>query len=153
MAIKVFDYIEELDAFLVTEEFTALADYLGLTEWHPTVWIGRLFCMDNDFGEHWFDNWDARDGLAERTKAFGIDPDELMVIVPERFQDGSDGPCHPPEQRKAFWTEVLKSLQLSQDLLFAEARYNEPRYGKDDGAMNDLEQRIENVKAGRWLSQ
>lgn len=50
--IKVFDYIEALDAFLITEDYREVADYLVLTEWHPAVWIGRLFAGDNDFGEH-----------------------------------------------------------------------------------------------------
>lgn len=56
--IKVFDYIEEIDAFTVTREFQNLSD-------HAAVWIGRLFLMDNDVGEHWFDNWDKREAIAE----------------------------------------------------------------------------------------
>ena len=65
--IRVFRYLEDLDAFVVTDEYREIADSLGLTEWHPAVWIGRLFCMDNDFGEHWFDNWELREqlGLSE----------------------------------------------------------------------------------------
>jgi hypothetical protein len=31
--IRVFQSIEEIDAFVVTPEFSQLADYLGLTEW------------------------------------------------------------------------------------------------------------------------
>lgn len=35
-----------------------------------------------------------------------------MIVVPDRFQDGRDGPCHPAEIRNVFWTDVLKSLEL-----------------------------------------
>ena len=63
---KVFQYIPELDAFTVTDEYRVIADTLGLTEWNPVVWIGRLFTRDEDFGEHWFDNWDEREALEER---------------------------------------------------------------------------------------
>ncbi len=58
--LRVFEYIASLDAFDVTEQYREISDTLGLTEWNPVVWIGRLFTMDNDFGEHWFDNWDLR---------------------------------------------------------------------------------------------
>ncbi len=60
-SLKIFRYLAELDCFVVTEEYRRLADYLGLTEWHPAVWIGRLLILDNDYGEHWFDNWDLRE--------------------------------------------------------------------------------------------
>lgn len=119
---KVFQYVEELDAFLVTPEFANLSERLGLTEWTPVVWIGRLFTLDNDYGEHWFDNWDERDALEDRANELGIDCYDLMILKPERLEDGSDGPCHSPELRKLFWTDVLKSLELSHDLLFAKAR-------------------------------
>jgi hypothetical protein len=148
MTIRVFRYLEELDAFLVTEEFSQLADHLGLTEWHPVVWIGRLFRLDNDVGEHWFDNWDERSLLEEKAKELGIDPSNLMVIVPERMADGRDGPCHPPSLRKAFWRDVLMSLELSYELLFEEARYNNLRM-KDllpEDYIVDLEVRIAKIK-------
>jgi len=44
--VQVFRYIEELDAFVVNDEFRQIADRLGLSEWHPAVWIGRLFTQD-----------------------------------------------------------------------------------------------------------
>lgn len=120
--VKVFKYLPELDALDVTNEYRALADLLGLTEWHPVVWIGRLFARDNDFGEHWFDNWDLREQGEARAKELGLDANSLFFIDPDRFQDGRDGPCHSPEFRKRFWTEVLCSLELSLALLFEEAR-------------------------------
>jgi hypothetical protein len=55
--VRVFTYIDQLDAFVVTDQYRDLADRLGLTEWNPVVSIGRLFTLDNDYGEHWFDNW------------------------------------------------------------------------------------------------
>jgi hypothetical protein len=112
--IRVFRYLDEFDAFVVTDDYREIADTLGLTEWNPVVWIGRLFTLDNDYGEHWFDNWDLREakGLSE----------EYFLVDPDRFQNGRDGPCHTPAFRKRFWTEVLRSLELSLDLLFDEAR-------------------------------
>jgi hypothetical protein len=89
--IKPFRYIPELDCFVVTQQFAELADRLGLTEWSPVVFLGRLFARDNDFGEHWFDNWSEREELAEKTKEFGIENNtELLIIVPQKFSDGLD---------------------------------------------------------------
>ncbi len=59
-SIKIFDYHEAGDFFVETEEYRRLAEELGLTEWSGVVWIGRLFILDNDFGEHWLGNWEAR---------------------------------------------------------------------------------------------
>ena len=56
-----------------------------------------------------------------------------MIVVPDRFVDGKDGPCHTPEIRKAFWTDVLKSLEISYELLFEVARFNELPRGKTTG--------------------
>ena len=55
MQINVFDYIPELDCFVVRDEFARLMDRLRLTEWTPVVWICRLLALDNDFGEHIFE--------------------------------------------------------------------------------------------------
>ena len=129
-SLRVFNYIPELDAFRVDPEFERVICKFGLSEWSPVVFIGRYFARDNDFGEHWFDNWDERDELEERAKAIGIEEsEELLIIVPDRkyFQDGEDGPCHPTELRKQFWTNVLKSLTLDMDFLAAEARWNRDR--------------------------
>jgi hypothetical protein len=71
--------------------------------------------MDNDFGEHWFDNWDLREERAAKAKAMGIAEEELLIIDPHRFQDGRDGPCHDAMQRKRFWTDVVRSLELSYE--------------------------------------
>ena len=150
--IRIFRFIEQLDAFLVTQEYERVATELGLTEWNPVVWIGRLFVMDNDYGEHWFDNWDQREALEEKAKELGINTDfeQLMIVVPTRFADGRDGPCHSPETRKRFWTDVLKSLELSFDLLFDVAReMNELKRKLDDkesGFLADLEERITRLK-------
>jgi hypothetical protein len=122
--IKVFDYIEDLDAFLPTKEYERIADYLGVSEWTPVVWIGRYFARDNDFGEHWFDNWDERKSVREKAEAMGIDPSELLIINPARFQDGKDGPCHSDGLRKTFWTDVLCSLEVRLELIVHEAREN-----------------------------
>lgn len=60
VSIRIFRYIPADDAFFVTDEYRRIADDLNLTEWHAAVWIGRLFILDNDLGEHWFDNWNLR---------------------------------------------------------------------------------------------
>lgn len=154
-AVRVFRYVETLDAFVVAEEFQRLADYLGLSEWSAVVWIGRLFTLDEDYGEHWFDNWDEREAQADRAEAEGIHPEDLLIVVPDRFAAGGDGPCHPPEIRKRFWTDVLKSLELSYELLFEEARLNNSRARtlEPDAYIADLEERISEIQSGRFQAR
>ena len=151
-SIKIFRYIESVDSFVVTDEYRVIAETLGLTEWHPAVWIGRLFILDNDYGEHWFDNWDLREAQKESAEANDLDPDELMIIDPQRFQNGKDGPCHTDDIRKRFWTDVLKSLELSYDLLFDKARQWNERIKEHDPeqAIEDLEAGIEKIKTENW---
>jgi hypothetical protein len=83
--VKIFEYINQLDCFIVNPNYKVLADKLGLTEWNEVVWIGRYFLMDNDNGEHWFDNWNDRDKIAEKAKLLGIDYNNLLVISPDSF--------------------------------------------------------------------
>lgn len=130
MMIKVFDYIPELDAFLPTKEYAEIAEQLGLAEWNHVVWIGRLFTLDNDYGEHWFDNWDERESIKEKATKLGYDWEFLYIINPKRMQDKADGPCSTDAERKAFWTDVLKSLQLDFETLalFAQSQgFEHPR--------------------------
>lgn len=142
--LQVFNDAEALDAFLVTPEFTAVSERLGLTEWTPVVWIGRLFFLDNDYGEHWFDNWDEREALEARAAELGISDFDLMIVVPTRYQDGQDGPCNTDSVRKVFWTDVLKSLTLSYDLLFEQARDNNQK-------MREMKETIPNFPADMFL--
>jgi hypothetical protein len=116
ITFRVFDYIGEIDAFVIDKTFAETARQLGLAEWHAAVWIGRYFTLDSDYGEHWFDNWHLRDEKEANAAALGIACDDLMVIDPSRFKMrdfGGDGPCHSDEQIKLFWTDVLKSLKVS----------------------------------------
>lgn len=147
--IKVFRYITEIDAFIVEPKFKEISDYLGLSEWNEVVWIGRFFASDNDFGEHWLDNWELRDKKEMEAKALGIEYDQILAIDPDRFVNKKDGPCHSDDQRKKFWTDVLMSLQLSPDLIFMEARkQNERRKDYDfETYIPDLEERIEKINA------
>jgi hypothetical protein len=71
-----------------------------------------------------------------------------MVVVPERFEDGHNGPCHPPELRKAFWTDVLKSLALRYEVIFQAARYRNQWYKEHvpDEYVGDLKARIAQIK-------
>ena len=80
--VKVFHYIEELDAFIVTDEYNQIAHTLGLHEWNPVVWIGRLFLLDNDYGEHWFDNWDLRESKREKGNQLGYDVETMFFLDP-----------------------------------------------------------------------
>ncbi|HSK71020.1 MAG TPA: Fic family protein [Pyrinomonadaceae bacterium] len=148
-SIKVFHYIEDIDAFIVTKEFADISDYLGLSEWNHVVWIGRLFARDNDYGEHWFDNWDERERLSDKIESLGITENDLLIIVPENFVDGKNGPCHPPKIRKMFWTDVLKSLHISYELLFAKAKHFNDREKQNQTGfyIKDLEERIAKIQA------
>lgn len=151
MKIKIFDYRQDIEAFTVTKHYNAMACDLGLSEWNPVVWIGRLFCMDNDYGEHWFDNWELRERVRRKIALehipIDIDDEEILIIDPERFQDGHDGPCHTNEMRRWFWTNVLDSLYLDSELLFAKAieRNEHMKNTNDlqDGYIPDLMKRIE----------
>lgn len=104
--------------------------------------------LDNDYGEHWFDNWDLREQLETKAEKLGIPYEELMILDPSRFKNEVDGPRHPPEIRKMFWTDVLKSLELSFELIFAEARLLNIQAQKSslDNYIPDLEARIERIR-------
>ena len=78
--------------------------------------------MDNAVGEYWFDNLVLREKIRPDAERLGSDADELLIIDPDRFQDGRDGPCNTPEFRKRFWTDVLVSLELDPQLLFDDDR-------------------------------
>src|SRR5687767_5301847 len=70
--LKVFDYLPDLDCFIVNPKFQDIVTRLGLAEWTPVVWICRYLILDNDYGEHVFDNWDERDALVKLAKEKGI---------------------------------------------------------------------------------
>lgn len=89
--IKVFRKIPELDCFVINPPFAKLCRWLGISEWTDVVWMGRLFARDQDFGEHWFDNWEEREELEEKAKSLGYDYEELLIVVPERF---TQSPCY-----------------------------------------------------------
>ncbi len=67
--MKVFDYIPELDCFKINEGFSKFVYSLGYDDWNAVVWVGRLFSLNNDFGEHWFDNWDLREKIERKANA------------------------------------------------------------------------------------
>lgn len=146
--MRIFKYISELDCFVVDPEYKKVADLLGITEWNEVVWIGRFFTLDNDYGEHWFDNWEERDELEKKAESIGIKYDDLLIINTDRFKNDIDGPCHSESERKKFWTDVLKSLDLSLDTIFAESIKLNKEY-KDAGEtfISDLDSVIEKIKA------
>jgi hypothetical protein len=148
--VKVFDYYPAVDAFWCTPAYKELAEGLHLVEWSPVVWVGRLFARDQDFGEHWFDNWELREA---REKAFpdfappaGESWETALIVDPACFTEtdaycfgchqghkelscpcgslvhvGTDGPCTSAAAKKAFWTDVLSSLAVSRATLAAVA--------------------------------
>ena len=146
--IKIFKYLEDLDCFVIDGAYKKIAHELGLTEWHEAVWIGRLFALDNDYGEHWFDNWHLREPLEDKAKKLGFDSTELFTIDPDRFKNDIDGPCHDDLERVRFWKDVLNSLHLSNETVFAEARkINGERKELDpEGYIPNLEERIKNIE-------
>lgn len=146
--VRVFKYIDQLDAFIVTDQYRVLAKRLGLIEWNPVVWIGRLFSLDNDYGEHWFDNWEEQEALRDQAQKLGIAYEDLLVIAPDRFKNDQDGPCNPPELRKQFWTDVLKSLEVSYEVIFAKARQcnNLAKERAPEEFIEDLEDRIAEIQ-------
>ena len=139
--MRIFRYHPEVDAFELTPEYTALTEVLDLGGWEAFAWIGRLFSLDNDVGEHWFDNWELRRQRAEAAACQGLSEGALLIIDPCRMADGRDGPCNTDEFRARFWTEVLKSLDLSEDLIIAKAREFHARYS-GSSEVADLEVRI-----------
>ena len=173
MKIKVFDYNQDLDCFFCTDLFTEISDALGLTEWSPVVWIGRLFNRDQDFGEHWFDNWDERDNLwAEKKSKFppGKTYEDALIIVTDRLTEpheafcihckrhtrhaecpncsksitvGGDGPCTSDKLKKMFWTDILSSLEISLETMFEAAR---EFYSEEFSEIPDLEKVIQELK-------
>jgi hypothetical protein len=48
--------------------------------------------MDNDFGEHWFDNWYLRKPLEAMAEELELDTTELLILDPDRFKNDHDGP-------------------------------------------------------------
>lgn len=152
--IKIFKYIDHLDCFVIDPRYKSIAGQLGLNEWHEAVWIGRYFLLDNDFGEHWFDNWKERGEVEKKAKELGFAPHELMIINPEKFQNGQDGPCHTAEERRMFWRDVLDSLELSFKTIVSEAvRANYKREMTDPDFINDLDERIHKLKEGHELKE
>jgi hypothetical protein len=93
-------------------------------------------------------NWHLREPLELEAARRGLAEEDLLIVEPERFQDGKDGPCHIPALRKRFWTDVLRSLELSYDLLADEARtFNQERLRfLPDEYISDLEERIATVE-------
>jgi hypothetical protein len=146
--IKVFEYLPKYDAFDVTSEYREVSKRLGLQEWTPVVWITRLLTLDNDYGEHMFDNWEERTQLEKQHGE--EDLTHLLIVVPSRFQDGKDGPCNSDEFRKKFWTDVFKNFCLSLDTIFEKARIENEGFKNcpwnSDYYKPDLEDQISIIK-------
>ena len=87
--------------------------------------------------------------MVDAAHKLGIASDELMIIVPDRLKNDADGPCHPPSLRKRFWTDVLKSLELSYDTLFEKARQCNAEIQSilPEEYITDLEERIAAIRA------
>lgn len=115
--MRVFDYIPELNCFKINETFSQFVYSLGYDEWNTVVWIGRLFSLNNDFGEHWFDNWELRENIEFKATLLDYNAEELYIIDPQRFSRGDDSPCYDEESVKVFWTNVLRNLDLDESTI------------------------------------
>ncbi len=108
----------------------------------------QYFMLDNDYGEHWFDNWDKREEIQEKAKEMGYYSDDLLIVDPSRLQNEKDGPCHTDEERKMFWTDVYKSLHISLETIFAESRKIYKKTSEDNSlSLSDLEYKIEQLSS------
>ncbi|NLR59324.1 hypothetical protein HGH93_14505 [Chitinophaga polysaccharea] len=152
-SVKIFEYIDYLDCFVVHPAYKTIADQLGLAEWNQVTWIGRYFLCDHEKGALWFDNWELREQLREKASEVGLDAQDLLIIDPEKFKNKTVDPCHTPEERKLFWRDVFRSLELSMELLFSEARkINKAREGHDNFII-DLEQRISALSRRSYVAR
>src|SRR5262252_1856499 len=143
--MRIFRYLPEIEAFQLTPEYIALAEALHMDGWEAFAWLGRLFSLDNDVGEHWLDNWDLREQRAQSAARHGLDTSTLLIVNARRMADGRDGPCNTDEFRGRFWKEVLMSLDLSEDLIIANAREFHSRLSDPsalDEVMGGLEERV-----------
>lgn len=131
--MRVFVFHPRLQAFTYSPPYEELTTLLEL-DWESRAWIGRLFSMDNDVGEHWLDNDDFVDSVREEAESMGLDPDRLVLmrIDPSRMVDGRDGPCHTPELRLRFWNEVLASLDLSPEIIHDYAKSFHGKYSSPE---------------------
>jgi hypothetical protein len=95
---------------------------------------------------------DLRDSLEERAKEIDIGYEDLLIIDASRFKNGFDGPCHDDRKRLSFWRDVLKSLQLSYETLFAEARKENGKRKEHDPSsyIVDIEDRIRRIIEGAF---
>lgn len=116
-AIPIFQYHESLDGFTIHPAYQKWFISTGVLESPPVDWIGCLLCLDNGFGEILFENDALRVKHADQIHALGLDPSQVFFLEPKRFQTGEDGPCHTDEFRKSFWTQTLRQLRVTPELL------------------------------------
>ncbi|HIH11881.1 TPA: hypothetical protein HA241_06845 [Candidatus Woesearchaeota archaeon] len=150
-SVQVFSYVPALHAFVVNDNYKNISDRLGLEEWNPVVWLGRYFCLDNDYGEHWMNCDERRDQIMSEIRRLGLAPEQVYVVDADYFQQSGQDGVHSSELRGLFWRDLLSSLRLSYELLFEEARYaNEltaTHLSTDDtDYIADLEQRIDGIR-------
>jgi hypothetical protein len=139
-SLKLFLHHADVGAFTYRPEYVELCEVLEYG-WECRAWLGRLFSMDNDVGEHWMDNESLVEARADLAVRAGLDPDLLMLPDPERMADGRDGPCNTTEFRMRFWTEVVACLVLSDQLIIDGARAFHGRCSSAE-KVAALEQRI-----------
>lgn len=100
-------------------------------------WSGIERCKELELGMdvESGDNWKWSSSATE----------SLLIVVPDRFKDGRDGPCNSPELRKMFWTDIFKSMSLSLDFLFAKARDEAKKEQEWDKASGGLRQTMTKI--------
>jgi len=141
--IKIFNYISELDCFLINPDYKKITEKLNLSE---VAWIGRHFLLESSASENWMSK-NADEKLAKKAVKLGLKTKELLVISAELFEREKDASFNNILERKGFWTDVLSSLELSADTIFNEAiRVNSQRRKKDEKYLQDIEQRVEEIR-------
>lgn len=84
---------------------------------------------------------------------FVVEPKFKGIAEKLGLREWSEVVCHTQKERKQFWTDVLKSLELSYETIFNEARkFNKRRKKNDHDYIKDLEKRIKEVQQGKVRS-
>ena len=124
--IHIFRYLPEVNAFDVTPEYAELAELVGLVGGIPSCGSGGSSASTTMLA-----STGSTTGICAKsvrlTRTSWARCERSAHPRPAPLTDGTDGPCNAPDIRLRFWRDVLTSLELTTDLLFAKARDNNNR--------------------------
>jgi hypothetical protein len=134
ITVKVFHYVDALDCFVLDELYAQIAGKLGFAGRPAGEWIGRYLAPGNLSDGNLFGSPSA--ALQEKAGQLGLANDELFVIDAGEFD------------RKKFLADVLRSLELSLEMIYSEAvKANSNRDPDDKCFVADLEPRFAELKS------